>query len=107
MQDYNDVPEDYADDNIDNAAEPETGDVRQAPKDAVQAEEKITTKFLTKYERGKLNMNGSSRTVLADMFPFRINRNTILTCPSPWTLVLSSHSRYTSFAAEHGSPTNG
>lgn len=52
MQDYNDVPEDYADDNIDNAAEPETGDGGQAPKDAIQAEEKITTKFLTKYERG-------------------------------------------------------
>lgn len=54
MNDYNEVPEDgYAEDNIDNAGDPEGGEGGQAPKDAIPAEEKITTKFLTKYERGK------------------------------------------------------
>ncbi|KAI0566587.1 RNA polymerase Rpb6 [Gracilaria domingensis] len=56
MQDYNDdEPAEYEDDdNIDNAGEPETGELRQAPKEAAAAEEKITTKFLTKYERARI-----------------------------------------------------
>ncbi|CAN8073995.1 unnamed protein product [Agarophyton chilense] len=57
IQDYNDdVPqeEDYEEDNVDNPREPETGASKNGLVDATPAEEKITTKFLTKYERARI-----------------------------------------------------
>lgn len=55
MQDYDDGPDmgPEEDDMIDNAAEPTVQD-QQNNEAPAQAVEKITTKFLTKYERGRL-----------------------------------------------------